>query len=53
MKTGCDIRMAEAKLCPVCMGKGKVHDENFGKTTGGQQTKRCHGCFGTGWVQVN
>jgi len=32
--------MSDAKLCPVCKGTGKYME------------KRCHGCFGKGWVTV-
>jgi len=33
--------MAKAQLCPVCQGEGKY------------KGKKCHGCDGRGWVQVD
>ena len=32
--------MSDARLCPVCSGKGKYKE------------KTCHGCGGQGWVIV-
>ncbi len=32
--------MAQAVICPVCLGKGKIDEET------------CHGCGGKGWVEV-
>ena len=40
--------MAHAELCPVCGGTGKIKSPTFilGKN------KTCHGCGGSGWVEV-
>lgn len=40
--------MKTAVLCPVCVGKGKVIDDE----KSGNATVKCHGCVGRGWVEV-
>ena len=40
-----------AQLCPVCLGKGTVAEQDFGYTSG-TNPKTCHGCGGLGWVTV-
>ena len=45
--------MTHAERCPICYGSGKVSDPDYGKFTGAQPTKTCHGCGGSGWVTVN
>lgn len=40
--------MSKAVLCPVCNGRGTIKDDN-GVTT---LEKKCHGCYGRGWVTV-
>ena len=39
--------MTHSEICPVCSGKGKLDDI---KITSGFKT--CHGCWGSGWVEV-
>ena len=41
-----------AVLCPVCSGKGSIFTPNT-YSTGGGETKVCHGCAGKGWVEVH
>jgi len=41
-----------AQQCPVCFGKGKVANEEYGNSTGAQREITCHGCQGLGWVTV-
>lgn len=42
--------MADAKVCPVCNGKGKVYSPDTLTHNTGEET--CRGCGGTGWVVV-
>lgn len=38
-----------AQRCPVCYGKGVIHDDAYPSMA---DTKTCHGCGGSGWVCV-
>jgi len=42
----------KAVLCPVCSGKGSIFTPDT-YSTGGGETKVCHGCAGKGWVEVH
>jgi DnaJ-class molecular chaperone len=42
--------MSHAEICPVCLGKGKVQEDNPSGTNIIYNT--CHGCGGQGWVTV-
>lgn len=52
--------MVEAKLCPVCWGRGKKLkseeelrlDRNSFDPLNKNSYKTCHGCFGRGWVEI-
>lgn len=41
---------SHAEGCPICGGKGKIHDPDHGGTD--IRIVQCHGCFGLGWVTV-
>jgi len=43
--------MARAVRCPVCVGKGTIIV--YSDTTAGNYEKPCHGCHGSGWVEVS
>jgi len=41
--------MSHSEICPVCRGNGVVEIDQ--RTTAGK-VKKCHGCYGRGWVTV-
>lgn len=43
--------MAQAVICPVCAGIGKVIDPDSLDSSASRKTT-CHGCHGRGWVEV-
>jgi len=43
--------MAHAEICPVCKGKGEINKTDV-KSELYQGVKKCHGCDGDGWVEV-
>lgn len=43
--------MAQAVICPICEGKGKILDEAT-KLLTCPTFNPCHGCGGKGWVEV-
>ena len=51
--------MGDAVLCPVCSGSGKVDKDQAELERDRQLTSvvsnytTCHGCGGTGWVEVS
>ena len=44
-----NVSNKDARLCPVCLGKGKLKNTN--QYTASEDI-RCHGCNGKGWVVV-
>lgn len=51
--------MGDAVLCPVCSGSGRVEKDQEEQRRDRQLTgvaskyKVCHGCGGTGWIEVS
>lgn len=51
--------MGDAVLCPVCNGSGKVEKDQEELQRDRQLTgivskhETCHGCGGSGWVEVS
>ena len=45
--------MAEAQLCPVCGGSGRLGIPISNSSAAATDPSRtCHGCGGLGWVRV-
>ena len=47
----------EAKLCPVCKGRGQVESGFYfgqlpGSTTGGVNSELCRSCSGEGYLRI-
>ena len=41
-----------AELCPVCNGSGKYKPKPDPCCTALPTERRCHGCYGSGWVSA-
>ena len=47
----CKCNCPRAQLCPVCNGVGYITEtKDHGGTSATVSQRKCHGCFGYGWV---